>query len=152
MQASRWEQVARLGIGQGTLVTPSEALSGQACRLTNFPDEPVSTPAKNYLVQLLNDPGNLASNNGAVPPIEERPTKRGTPSGSTPDNTRVHVVDLTPPSTPSWTLWVQYADPARDNPSMKHQMAGDNASAAARRSDQLTEPDVQMTVDLAVIS
>jgi hypothetical protein len=126
------EERGQLGVGDGTLARSSEALNGQACRLTNFPDKPVSTPDKFYLVQLLDNPGNLASAGSAVAPIEGLPTTRGTPSGgATADNTCAYIIDLTPTSTPNRYLWVQFTDRARDNPSMNHQMACDNASAAA---------------------
>lgn len=122
---------AQLALSPGTLVTSSEGLGGRACRLTNFPDKPVGVPGKTYLVQLLDNPGNLVSDDGAVPPIEELPTKRGTPSGATADTTCAYVVDLTTLSTPSRYLWVQYANLARDDPSMSHQIACDRASVAA---------------------
>jgi hypothetical protein len=99
--------------------------------MTNFPDKPVNTPDKNYLVQLLDNPGNLASNDSTVSPIQELPTKRGTPSGATADNTCVYIIDLTPTSAPNRYLWVQFANVARDNPAMNHQKACDNAHAAA---------------------
>lgn len=117
--------------GQGRLIPSREAVGGQACRMTNFPDKPVSTPGNTYLVQLLDNPGKLARDDGAVAPTEGLPTKQGTPSNFTADNTCVAVVDLTPQSTPARYLWVQYSNVARDNPTMNHQMACDRASTAA---------------------
>lgn len=135
------EKAARLGVGSGTLVTSSTAIGGQACRLTNFPDKPDTTPGKTYLVQVMNNPATLTVDNEAMPSIGGFPTQRGTPSGATPDNTCVDVLNLTshtPPdqSTPnqppsSRYLWIQYSNLARDNPTLDHQMACNAAAAAA---------------------
>lgn len=125
------KQAAQLGVGDGTLARSNEALHGQACRLTNFPNKPVTTQTKNYLIQLLDNPGALATTDNTATRIQELPTKRGTPSGATPDNTCVDIIDLTPTSTPDRYLWVQFADLARDNPSLNHQIACSDADTAA---------------------
>ena len=90
------QDVARLGVGGGTLVTSAAAVGKRACRMTNFPDKPDGTPGKTFLVQVLNNPGQLTGDAGAIPPTGQLPTTRGTPSGSTADNSCVYVVDLTP--------------------------------------------------------
>lgn len=121
---------ARLGVGSGTLVTSRAALGGNACRLTNFPDKPDTTPGRTYLVQLLDNPGKLTVDAEAIPPITEFPARRGTPSEQTADNTCVYVVDLAPQPAPGRYLWVQYTNLARDDPSLNHHTACDDANAA----------------------
>jgi hypothetical protein len=135
------QDAARLGVGPGVLVTSTQAQGKQACRLTNFPDKPDSTPGKTYLVQLLDNPGKLDIDDGAVPPIDNLVTKRGTSSGSLAGNTCVYILSLAPQASPDQTtpdqstpgryLWAQYANLAGDNPSMNHQTACENAAAGA---------------------
>jgi hypothetical protein len=124
------QDAARLGVGSGTLVTSHAALGGNACRLTNFPDKPDTTPGKTYLVQLLDNPGNLTVDADPVPPINEFPARRGTPTEQTADNTCAYVVDLAPQAAPGRYLWVQYTNLARDDPSLNHHTACDDANAA----------------------
>jgi hypothetical protein len=124
-------EAGRLGVGDGTLVTSPVAIGRQACRMTNFPDKPDGTPGKTFLVQVLDNPGRLTGDAGAVPPTDRLPTTRGTPPGATAEDACVYVVDLTPQQTPARYLWVQYADLAGDDPSMNHQSACANAGAAA---------------------
>lgn len=135
------QAASRLGVGSGNLVSSPSALRGQACRLTNFPDKPDTTPGKTYLVQLMDSPGTFAHDSAATPPIAGFPAQHGTPSGATSDNTCAEIVNLTPDVPAAQTdaehprpvryLWVQYSNLARDNPTLNHQAACDTATEAA---------------------